>query len=273
MARMKLRPIIALGDVPAVFDEDQIGKLAKIAKLPGDADLNRFGARIKEAARIFVRDALVPTANELHNEIANLYKAANRQSYELVADLLERLSPQAHELLSGRTKVVGRNNASATRSPRVTAVGRHGEILTRVSRAPLRLPLPAPSNLRDEALRQEACEAVARLCWMGCNFLKGRRSLLYAPEPRRNFPKRNAERDFVMWLSIAWVEATGKAPSRTARHADASRKLGPFARFVRECLCLVGAKDANAVELINEMHRRRRKLEKRPIKPVSGINP
>jgi hypothetical protein len=83
MARMKLRPIIALGDVPAVFDEDQIGKLAKIAKLPGDADLNRFGAGIKEAARIFVRDALVPTANELHNEIANLYKAANRQSYEL----------------------------------------------------------------------------------------------------------------------------------------------------------------------------------------------
>jgi hypothetical protein len=286
MARMKLRPIIALGDVPAVFDEDRIGKLAKIANLPGDADLNRFGAGIKEAAEIFARDARIPTANDLHNEIANLYKAANRQSYELVADLLERLSPQAHELLSGRTKMIGRNNESAARSPRVTAVGLHGEIRTRVARPPLRLQMPTPSDLRDEALRKDACDRVARLCLIGGQLVEGRRRpsgkrsrpvfrpLLYAPEPRRNFPRRDAERNFFMWLQIAWLEATGKMPPRTARNPDRSRALGPFARFAKECLKLAGAGHANVVELINELERQRAYVEATRVKKqLSDINP
>ena len=148
-------------------------------------------------------------------------------------------------------------------------------ILTRVSRAPLRFPLPTPSDLRDEASREAACEVVARLCWMSCQFVEGRRRpsvkqsrhiarpLLFAPKPRQHFPRRYAERNFVMLLSIACVEATGVAASRTARHRDASRNIGPFARFVRECLQLVGAKDADAVELINELHRRRRAMERR----------
>jgi hypothetical protein len=66
-----------------------------------------------------------------------------------------------------------------------------------------------------------------------------------------------------MGLSLAWVEATGLAPSRTARPRDASRDVGPFARFVRECLSLVGAGNADAVELMNELHRRRNTMERR----------
>ncbi len=282
----KRRPVIAVDCVPTVFNDGCIRKLARIGKLPPDADVEAFGAAVRDAARIFARDVRIPNSNELHDEIATLYRAADRRLFEQVADLVERLSPKARELLCGRANRIGHKNVSAVISPPVTAVGRDGEILTRVSRAPLRFPLPTPSDLRDEASREAACEVVARLCWMGCQFVEGRRRpsgkqsrhiarpLLFAPKPRRHFPRRDAERNFVMLLSIAWVEATGVAASRTARHRDASRNIGPFARFVRECLQLVGAKDADAVELINELHRRRRAMERRTTSEgLSDINP
>ena len=44
---------------------------------------------------------------------------------------------------------------------------------------------------------------------------------------------------------------THMTPPRTARRADAGRNLGPFARFVEECLRLVGAGYADPVALIN----------------------
>jgi hypothetical protein len=271
----KHRSVIALEDAPSVFNDACIRKLAMIAKLPPEADMNAFGAGIKEAARNFAKDARVPTANELQAEIAKLHKAADRQLYGQVADLLESLSPRARVMLSERADRTARDDASASSYPRVTAVGRHGEVLTRAPRPPLRLQLPIPSDLRDEALRKDACDAVARLCRIGGQFVEGRRRpsgkrsrpvsrpFLYAPAPRRNFPRRDAERNFVMLLSIAWREATGEAPSRTARHADKSRELGPFARFVCECLRLVGARYADAVELMNELHRRCNKMERR----------
>ena len=45
---------------------------------------------------------------------------------------------------------------------------------------------------------------------------------LYAPAPSRNFLRREAERNFVERLSIAWGKSTGKKPPRTARRADGS---------------------------------------------------
>jgi hypothetical protein len=61
-----------------------------------------------------------------------------------------------------------------------------------------------------------------------------------------------------MWLQHAWAEATGKMPAQTARHGS---RLGPFARFARDCLRLVGAADADIVELMNGLRQRRREME------------
>jgi hypothetical protein len=236
----KSRPIIALEDVPARFDDDCIRKLA--SELPPGADLNALGWWIKEAASIFANDARIPTANQLHAEIAILCDAARRRLFEQVADLLDKLSLEARAMLS--------------------TLG----------------ALPAPSDLRGEALRDEACDAVASLCRIGGELVEGRnrpcgkqsrpllRPLLYAPKPRRHFPRRDAELRFVARLSNAWRDVTGKKPSRTARHGDASRDVGPFARFVGECLRLVGAGDADAVELINQLHRGRRIRKRRTVK-------
>ena len=149
--------IIAVEDVPTKFDDAYIGELA--AKLPRDADLNALSWWIREAAYMFACDARIPTANEVHNEIATLYKAAERHLYEFVGDLLDKLS------VEGRLKL--------------STLG----------------ALPAPSDFRDEALRDQACDAIAGLCRIGGQIVEGRRRpsgkrsrptmrpYLYAPKP------------------------------------------------------------------------------------------
>lgn len=239
--------ILGTQDVDVVFDDSCIERLAKIAKLPAEADLKAFGGAVREAARIYIRDVHLPTANELHAEIASLYKAADGREFEEAARLQQHLSPSARDLLTDRGAV--------------------------------NLELPEADALLDIGRREAACEAIAALCRVGVVDVEGRRrpsgrrsrtreTLLYAPDPRRNFPKRAAERDFVMWLRIAYRQATGKEPPRTARHSDDTHALGPFVRLVNECLRLLGAetegcKDGvvDAVELINSLANRTKNLQ------------
>ncbi len=238
------RPIVAADDVAVVFSDGNVTELAKKAKLPLSTNLTVLAEGVREAASIFARDARVPNGNELRNEIADLYHAADRDRYDEVVALLEKLSAQAYDMLEDR----GAPDPS--------------------------MKLPLPDALRDPIRRKGACETIARLCQNGGGYVDGRRRasgkhsrptwrpLLHAPAPRTNFAKREAERDFVTWLSLAWLEATGSPPSRTARHRDEGRDVGPFARFARECLRQVGAPDADVVELMNELHKRRREMER-----------
>jgi hypothetical protein len=239
----KLRHIIGPEDVGGTFADNQLRQLVAKTKLklPPNFDWDAFKKGVQEAAHIFVRDARVPTDNELRSEIGKLLKAADRRSYAEVAGIIESLSPRARAML--------------------------GEWGTCPS---VNLVLPPPEALRDPERREAAAIAIATLCQFGGELVPGRlrssgkrsrpalRPLLTAPRPRRAFPKRDAELDFVMWLQIAYLEAANEIPSRTARNPDKSRDLGPFARFARECLRLVGANYASVTELMNELHRHRR---------------
>jgi hypothetical protein len=240
--------VIAEQDVDLKFNDARIRALARDHKLPTSADLNALGIGTRKAARIFAREARIPNANELHNQVSSLHNLANRKLFEPLSVALEKLSPEARELLNSC--------------------------------------LPSPDAPRDVEQREAACEAVAALCRYGGRFILGHRRpggkrsrptfqpFLYAPTPRRHFAKRAAERNFVMWLQIAWLEATGKMPPRTARNPDRSRALGPFARFAKECLKLAGAGHANVVELINELERQRAYVEAARVKKqLSDINP
>jgi hypothetical protein len=84
----KRNQFIAEEEVPVVFDDASVVRLAGIGKLPTDADIEAFGDAIREAARTLAREALVPTENKLHHEIAALAGAADRRQYERVATLL-----------------------------------------------------------------------------------------------------------------------------------------------------------------------------------------
>jgi hypothetical protein len=277
-SRSRSNAIIGPEDVEADFDQACIEHLATVAKLPAGADMRAFGDGIREAARAFAEDVRTATNNELHDEIAALYLAAEREKHDIVAGCLEKLSPRGRELLTERAERIGHRNSRRSKGGRqrkVTVTGRRGQSISRASSVATSIAVPTPSDLRDETSRDEACGAIMRLCAFGSTFAAGRlrssgkrsrpvwKPLLYAPEPRRNFEKRKAERVFVMSLRIAWMKAVGSEPARTARHAQDFRRpdVGPFARLVGECLRLVGAIGVDPVELINELDRRRRHME------------
>jgi len=240
VASTKSREPISAADIPRIFDDACVDELAA-GRLPAAADRKCFAEGVREAARIYAQEARAPTVNELRAEIATLHAAAERKRYGQVADLLEKLSSKASELLSKRA-------------------------------ARLSLELPAPKSLHDTA-QQQACEVVLKICQYGGKYDEGRRRrsgkrsrtwhpLLVGPERRRNFPKRDAELNFIMWLQVAWLEATGQLPSRAANAA----RPDPFARMVESCLKFIGAGHANAVGLINELNRRRRKMQCRSVR-------
>ena len=239
MASTKSREPISAADIPRIFDDACVDTLAAIGRLPEGADRKCFAQGVREAARIYAQEARTPTVNELRAEIAALYAAAERKRCGQVADLLEKLSSKARELLS-------------TRSTR------------------LNLELPTSDDLRDPPQQQNASEAVLRLCQFGGRYVEGRRRpsgkrsrtwrpYLVAPEPRRHVPKRDAELNFIMWLQFAWLETSGAKPNLAANRALNREIRGAFARMTAECLRLIGASHADAVGLINELNERRRK--------------
>jgi hypothetical protein len=220
---------ISAADIQRIFDDACIDNLAAIGRLPAGANRNRFAQGVREAARIYARDVRTPTDNQLHAEV---YRAAERKRYGEVTKLLEQLSRRTRQLLNKRG-----------------------------------VSLPAPEDLRDATQQGEACEIIVGLCRYGGRYGEGRRRpsgkrsrtwrpLLVGPQPRRNFPRRDAERDFVMWLQLAWLEASDAPPSLAANRELNREIRGPFARMAAECLTLVGAR-ADAVGLINELNRRR----------------
>src|SRR5262249_53347907 len=99
-----------------------------------------------------------------------------------------------------------------------------------------------------------ASETIVRLLRKGWEYGK---PLLYTPEqpewePPRRSPRRKAELEFVKWLRVAYLEATGDPPAYTAN----PERPGPFARMVQACLDRI-APGANAGGLLNELHKRR----------------
>jgi hypothetical protein len=219
-----------------------------------DADLKCLTSDVRAAASDYARDAGAPDINELNHEIAALERAAERRQYAHAASLRANLSPEALAYLKARLDRPG-PRASGWWLPSAEDLvdqrptrqlwrrNRAGSLLVKVSR------------------RDESCEMIGRLCRTGGKIVEGRKRqtgkrsrptflpLLYAPELQRHLPKLQAELIFVASLATAWLRATGKPPAMTANR----RALGPFARFVRCCLDLVGARQVNAVNLINKL--------------------
>jgi hypothetical protein len=222
---------ITVEDVDHIFDDACINELVGIAKLPSSADHRRFGESIREAVRIYAHDVREPNANQLHSQILDLHRAAQRQEYERAAMLIEKLPQMALVLLEDNVAQRG------------------AEILL-------------------EAQRESACATIAGLCRIGGGKLKGRkrptgrrsvswRWQLHAPAPTTTFLKRQAELNFVMNLQLAWAEATGEKPAQSAN----AYNLGPFARMAQKCFKLAGTAsttNASVAGRINELNQLRK---------------
>jgi hypothetical protein len=79
-------------------------------------------------------------------------------------------------------------------------------------------------------------------------------------------PKRQAERDLIMFLQVDYLNATDRLPPVTARKYEQSNrtlKPSPFVQMVQKCFELLGAEKVDVIEQINELHSRKRGLRKK----------
>jgi len=249
MRPKKDRRIPTPEEVPSIFDDKCIRELARTARLPRTANIPRFGVAVRDAALVYIRDASMASDNEVHHEVDGLLRAADRAvnarkrkdaACENVAVRIERLTERTRKLLNERGT------------------------------------LPDPAVLRDPISQSAACEIVAKLCRIGAFWQEGRRrpggersttmvSVLHAPALEQHPARREAQLYFMTMLRLAVLEATGMPSPRTV---DPGRPT-PFAQMAQACLNRLRA-GANAVELINELQRRRKDKELR--QSLSGQN-
>jgi hypothetical protein len=226
--------VISENEVDRVFDAECIRELAELSKLSKDADIEKFGNEIRESARIYVRVANEPSANQLHDEIKALHDAADKNHFERSGFLINNLSDRARFALIGRWEQA---------NPGVE--------------------FPQGIDLDNIDCREAVCAKIASLCRTGAKIVEGRarpsgkRSktlevFYYAPEKMRHSPKTVAEDQFVAHLALTWCEITGDLPPKVVHQ----EMLGPFGRFVKKCLRLSGS-SANAANLINKYGRLR----------------
>jgi hypothetical protein len=188
-----LRLILA-NQVPVKFDADAIKAIADEAKIPATANLQNFGDAVRDAATRYIEAAKKPQIGAVRKEIESLYRQASKaekgdaKAVKETAHSLEILSPTARQFLNQRVK--------------------RG------------LPLPTPSDFLNNNQCEHAISQLLRLLYWGGGTAQGRaredgkrsrpkfKPLLWAPTPRRGRPSNEAEREFLMWLSIAYLEAT-----------------------------------------------------------------
>jgi hypothetical protein len=249
-------PIAEL-DVPIRFDDPTMERLATTyPKLTDYPKKRRYIDGIREAAILYVRYAGTGgDRDRAELEITDLGAAAAAESFCTAAKLLGGLSPLALNCL--RFRVENRITAAFDPGPiHAEAIGRDGEILSRQkSIQSARVWLPTPDDLLDHQRQGRACEMLALLCRSGGTRLPGGDIVPYGPaqpESRRDFPRRQAERYFLMLLRNVWFEAKGIWPGKAANANH--RTL--FVKMVQECLNLAGAGEADAVGLINEFNAR-----------------
>jgi len=221
MRAKKDRRIPAPQELPRILDDKFIQGLTQQTKLSLSANIPRFAAAIRDAAKRYVAAMATPSDVTMRAEIEGLSSAADRHRYKETATRIGKLSKQTRAFIKKRG-----------------------------DRPMLSLAIPDPQAFNDPARRDDACETTVRLLRVG---VERGKPLLYAPNPQPRPPRRQAERDFVMWLEVAYLEATGMPPTRTAN----PNRPGPFARMVQTCLDKI-TPGANAAEMLNKLDRRRK---------------
>ena len=145
---MKKPTIIVASDVPRIFDDACTERLSKILGVSWAANITRFGASVRAAVTVYVRDFEVTDSNAVNREITTLYREAVRPKpkFDLVADLRRRLSPEARAYLNERA-----------------------------ARPSLPWKLPDAVVLLQPSTQAQACDDIVRLCRIGGHWMQGRK--------------------------------------------------------------------------------------------------
>ncbi len=236
------KSLAKLADIERIFDTETIRELARLAKLPEGSDLARFGATIRISARIFVESKSRRNSAGLRAEIDRLYK-------------LDRAAESGKDLAAKRLARAIAGLADDVREWLVNSALVHRDI-------------PTPQAILAADTRRAAVEQFRRVLSFGGGWVEGRarpggkrswefQPLLRVPQGiQRGRPRSNADREFIQWLPVAYVEVTNRAPPRTAQFEKAFQ--GPFPKFVQRCFELLGAPTGNVTRLLNQYGAARR---------------
>ncbi len=220
--------VITASDVDHVLDADNVAWLAKEAKLPQTADLERFRDFLKIAIHGFLIDIDRPLPAAVRREIAKLNRWARAVMKEdpgegALKGLLKQLSPEAREYLYSPNH-----------------------------------PLPDATDLDDPALRDAALRRLVGLTVRGAEWKPGRKRRggkrsrdtltrrLEGPPAVRGRPPNRAGLLLCETLAAAYTELSGRPLPRWVHH----RNPGPFVRLVKGVLRLAGAQEVDEVELV-----------------------
>jgi hypothetical protein len=269
---MKITRIIDATAVPQVFDEECIAKLANSAKLRPGSGLVRFGNSVRSAALNYAKKASQPTPNALADDIRKLHRLASAKNYGGLASAVEAMKPEVRALIDERSSTI--EDRFRERAAYLIERGwlLPNELVSAgdwwVEGQMYGWRVPSPTELRDWETSAQAADALLALIefggdhWRGRKRPSGRRSItwkphLIGPSPSRAEPRREAERQFVMFLQFDMARMGVNVPVRID-----PRKPGPFAWMVAECLVLIGATGSGsalglAVQLINDLQKER----------------
>jgi hypothetical protein len=268
----KKRYILAARDVPQIFSDDRVRQLMAEAKLPLSGDeLRRFAASIRAAALVYIRDTNTVTDNDIRREIEALYRAADSGDSEKAAKLVRVMSKETRAFLNKPAIRISskipkpsafldraRWRAACETVRRLCSQGGHREEGKLVPH----LYLPKRQFMYEQGVQEQLRPWVkaANRRDIKVNMAElQRKAVRNAVNSNLRSPKRQAERDFIMFLQVAYFNATGRMPPVTAsKSGSRSREPapGPLARFVQRCLDLLVADKVDVIAQINELHRR-----------------
>jgi hypothetical protein len=245
---MASRSLIAISDVDGVFNDEIVKQMAAAVAASADADIAHFAESIRIPARIFLGQKAKLNFPQQRAAIERLYQ----------------LNTRAEDGNDRKARALARAVDAMPADVRQWLLS---------CNTPHDRTIPTATEILSPATRQSAVERFRLILSYGGGIVAGRkrsggrRSRSFKPllrlperiEPGR--PRGEAEREFVQWLAVAYVEATGRSPPRTANYKIAIR--GPFPRFVHQCFELVGAPTGNVTRLLNQYGAARRRDEKR----------
>lgn len=253
LSRAKRPSLIAPGDVEDVFDDHAVELLARMAKLPPNADVARF-------------------ATALRVDVHNYLQAKRRLGIPQLRAAIERLYQLNKRAEHGNDRAAG---ALARAVSTMSADTRNWL----AQFCPLQTnQIPTGGEIISPATRQSAIQRLRAVLSRGGSFGIGRnrpggkrsrtfKPLLNVPTGiKRERPRGEAQREFVRSLALTYSDGTGKKPPYTARDA-----VGPFCNFVSHCFELAGASSGNVPRLINEFGKARRESRELPVSDICMI--
>jgi hypothetical protein len=287
--RAKKDGLLTASQVPIVFSDLSVREITARLRPPLDDDqVRRFAASLRKAARVYIRDKQTPNDDDVGREIKALYWAADLHRYETAAKLVQDLSKQTRGFLKKRGARIGlklprpsffldlaRRQAACEAVRRLCSQGGHMENGKWVPH----LYLPKRQFGLEERVQERIRPAVKAANKRGVKVNMGklrRKAVRYVTdemvkstekrgvELKLRSPKRQTERDFIMFLQVAYFKATGLCPPVTARkyeqpEPDRTLKPSPFVQLVQKCLVLLGAYKIDVVEQINKLHSLRKR--------------